>query len=521
MSSRVFVCLVAVLAFAAVPAIAGNPNEAMGFPTDSVMIGGPGGDSISAYNGSLELGIPIGPTWKLPGMSWGLTLHYSSKVWRVQEGTSNDGTLARRGPFGVGWVMTMGRVFTPCREGCPPTNEMAYEDSSGTLHPFKLDPTSQTGSIIPGKTTDGTFMRVEQILEDPNSSNVLEYRIYPGNGLVLIFASQFGDFHSGGYWQSQDFYGFLLSRMEKHGPDPNVIESWVEVDYETTAALGHCIREIRDGVGSGTTVLRTVTFSNLSEHARVAGGTTAYDGGYTESITVPAVNGQTATTATYTFIYENLRDIEWDPQDPTGFGTHTDQLLLSRIELPSDSAWNGDYAYNFDYDPDKGEMTSRTLLTGAQIGYKYQTRSYNPTPVTPSVYLRDVVEKCLGDCNTSGALKWTYFRDQGNTSGPTRTMVTDPFGNQSLFSFFDSYESSGSPWLYGRTERIDHYTGSPLGASGTWIAPGGQNFDTTTTTYEYENVGTTLDPDIRTVEVSSNYPKAVTVRHSNPLPNGF
>jgi hypothetical protein len=43
-------------------------------------------------------------------MSWRLNLRYSSKIWRLlwnQGEAGDDGTLARRGPFGEGWLMTM------------------------------------------------------------------------------------------------------------------------------------------------------------------------------------------------------------------------------------------------------------------------------------------------------------------------------------------------------------------------------------------------------------------------------
>ncbi len=510
MHKRGILCLLLVSLAGALPAIAGNPNEATGFPTHSVMLDGPGGDSISAYNGSLELGIPIGPTWELPGMSWGLTLHYSSKIWRIQEGRHIDSTLARRGPFGVGWILTMGRIFSACREGCNWTNSLAYEDPSGTLHPIHLDYGSQSGNIVPGMTTDGTYMRVEVALLDPNNPYVADYYLlYPGNGIVMTFDGDFGaDFHSGAAYMSQDFTGLRLSRMEKRGPDPNVVLSWVEVDYETDLDKAHCIKEIRDGLGSSTIPLRTISFTNAP----------LSHGGNTIEISMPGVVGQASTTATYRFVYSS-RGFFWD--DAGSYVTISGQNVLSRIELPADPNWSGDYAYTFEYEVINGEMKRRTLPTGAVIEYVHSTYSYSTGGVT-DVHLREVREKCIGLCSVqSNSNRWTYFRLHGAGGGPVHTVVKDPFGNQSKYYFIESSEVGTNPWKFGLTERIDTFSGAPLHpASGWWSAGGALVFDTQTITYEYGNFGTVTVPDVRMVTSQTNYPRNITVTHRNPLPYG-
>ncbi|HZE88950.1 MAG TPA: hypothetical protein VE404_05340, partial [Verrucomicrobiae bacterium] len=132
------VCLMACIG--PLSAFAVNLNEAPGSPTNATFVGGPGGDSISAYSGDLELAVPIGPRWNLPGLSWGLSLNYSSKIWRLRSGLTIATELERRGAFGIGWRLTMGRVFQMCRYGCAGLNNLHYEDSNGTLHPIMIDP---------------------------------------------------------------------------------------------------------------------------------------------------------------------------------------------------------------------------------------------------------------------------------------------------------------------------------------------------------------------------------------------
>jgi hypothetical protein len=293
-------------------AVGVGPDDARGSPTHMTQVQGPGGDSVSAYSGNLELAVPIGPSWELPGMSWGLTLRYSSNIWRLwtdpNTGVVPPGTLARRGPFGVGWLLTMGRVFRSCRDRCEPREPLLFEDAQGTLHPIVLDkdavaPGAPAGAVVPGETIDGTYMRVEAVLArpapaDPNSltvdsDQIASFRIYPGNGVVMSFETHPADeaSHPLAEGHPDDFYGWLLTKVEKRGPDPTVVESRVEVGYD--AARPHCMLQIRDYLGSSTTPFRTVNFTNASTHADGSGALKSVEGGFTTAVTMPAAGGRT------------------------------------------------------------------------------------------------------------------------------------------------------------------------------------------------------------------------------------
>src|SRR5258706_1239702 len=156
MFGRRALLVVLVLICASFHSYATNANDATGAPTNITQLFGPGGDTISAYSGDMEIAIPIGQTWELPGLSWGLSLHYSSKIWKIGPPlVTNEGTLSRRGAYGVGWLLSMGRVFEDCRDGCNATlDKLVFEDQQGTRHPIYLDAAARNATLITGHTTD-------------------------------------------------------------------------------------------------------------------------------------------------------------------------------------------------------------------------------------------------------------------------------------------------------------------------------------------------------------------------------
>lgn len=512
--------------FFATSAFAINPNEAPGEPTNAVLLGGPGADAISVYSGDLELSVPIGPTWELPGMSWGLSLNYSSKLWRLwtnQAETGGAGTLGRRGPYGVGWRLTMGRVFLSCRHDCDLWNPLYYEDSRGTLHPIHLNTTTLRGNIMDGQTTDGTYMRVEAELSDANPpvtlAKVIQYRIYPGNGVVMIFDLKPADeqTHPGGRGYPDDFGGMLLRRMEKRGPDATTVYSWVEVGYEgdpnhladpnlpasdpNNLARAHCIAEIKDGIGSSSTPLRTITFTNATTITPSGGAAVPVEGGYTTAITMPAVRGQASVTATYRLGYYDPRPLSFSEGGLSA--THQDQLLLHTIDLPTEAGWGGNYSYSFDYDESTGELISQTVPTGAEIFYSYDTYSF--LEGFQGVYTREVTKKCLDECDPNiSTNRWSYSRYHGNATGPSLTVVKDPFGNQTKYVFYDLSDVAGNNgWVLGLTKRVEVYRGAPLNEGGVLMYPGRivRQFE-----QGYWNFGTPPVDDVRVLTSTTTYP---------------
>lgn len=508
------------------PATAMNVNEATGEPTNVSQIAGSIGDSISPYSGDLEISVPIGPKWELPGMSWGLNLRYSSKIWRLwQLQLPNDErTLGRRGPVGVGWRLTMGRVVPICRYGCGPLDPLYYEDSAGTLHRIQFDPTLVVPSVMKGRTTDGTHMRVEAYMADTSipaaASKIGSLRIYPGNGVVLIFDVRPADAasHAG---NPDDFGGWLLRRMEKRGPDGVTVESWVEVTYESSAALAHCIRKIEDGLGGSGNALRTITFTNATQKSRESGGVATVEGGYTTAITVPAVRGQSPVTATWNLVYENLRAMSFSQE--TLAASHPDQLLLSRVDEPTEPGWSGSYSYSFTYDPNTGELIRQTQPAGVSVEYAHSTYGYLLDGLSGmNVYVRAVVSRRVVSLGASSI--WTYRRiysaspTQNPLSFTAATIVLDPFGNQTRYSFYDPFVNSGR--TEGLTRSIETYRGAPIDVNGNPTGPGRlvRKVDQIYQCFDPLGFGDVRLESLRTIYAESSQESFVL--NSDPLPNG-
>src|SRR5262245_17429412 len=300
-----------------------------------------------------------------------------------------------------------------------------------------------------GRTTDGTYMRVEAYMADTSmpaaASKIGSLRIYPGNGVVLIFDLRPADaaLHAG---NPDDFGGWLLRRMEKRGPDGITVESWVDVTYESSVALAHCIRKIEDGLGGSSSPLRTITFTNVTQRTRASGGVGTVEGGYTTAITVPAVRGQASVTATWNLVYEDLRPMIFSHGGLAA--SHADQLFLSRVDQPKDPSWSGSYSYSFGYDPNTGELIRQTQPAGARVEYAYSTYGYLVDGLTGmNAYVRGAISRKV----VSGGISSTWTYRQIRSASPTQnpisftaaTIVTDPFGNQTRYSFYDPFATSG------------------------------------------------------------------------------
>lgn len=470
MLKRGIVCLA--VALIATPLLAMNPDMAVGMPTNATQVSGPGGDLVSAYAGNLEIPISIGPTWKLPGLSWGLSLHYSSMIWSLWPNPNNSelalGNIARRGPFGDGWRLTMGRVYQICLiTGCPGIDQFYYEDPSGTSHQFLFDPNSRSGLVVPGKSIDGTYMRAEMVLKqdnDPNSVDDIDYfRIFPGNGLVLTFDSHRPE--DPGFTpddgQTEDFYGWLLTEMERRGPDATTVYSRVEVAYDPNHPF--CMSAVRDYLGDSNTPLREITFVNASEKAGVT-----IPGGYTTEIHMPGIiNGNQAGEVVYRFSYEDPTDLTLSVAGTYWSKTYQNQLLLSRIEFPGDP----NIAHTFSYDPTTGELTGRTFPTGAGISYTYGPKQFSQmySGLSSNAAGREVRSKSVtADGQT---WTWSFYRYRGTElGGPGWTTVTDPFDNQTRYVFFDLTLDYSDPnvhwWTQGMTQYVETIRGAPYQGGG-------------------------------------------------------
>jgi hypothetical protein len=161
-------------ALVATAALADHPNIARGFD-----VGKPfqmnGIDNVNLFNGNLTVTLPIGQRYHVNGgLSYGLTLVYSGNVWDTVDldtlvcgGQTRSVTRTypnRRSNAGLGWLLSLGRLF-PANQY--PNQESAYwqyETPDGGLHSFYGTLHDGAGSINPepvvSYTRDGTYIRM-------------------------------------------------------------------------------------------------------------------------------------------------------------------------------------------------------------------------------------------------------------------------------------------------------------------------------------------------------------------------
>jgi YD repeat-containing protein len=201
--------------FAALPIFADqHKNQLKGFNPENIYYTHDI-DSINAFNGNLTMTIPIGQEYPMAeGFSYRLTLYSNSSVWdsmvvdppsppllngagHMRSNASglcepNNGvTVAlpnRRANAGLGWTLSLGRLYEPgdvSRGGSP---DFMYESPDGSEHPFrpKLHPADPEIAGVQ-YTTDSTYIRmhvdgVSRILEFPDGSKHTFKRLPTGGG---------------------------------------------------------------------------------------------------------------------------------------------------------------------------------------------------------------------------------------------------------------------------------------------------------------------------------------------------
>jgi RHS repeat-associated protein len=104
--------LLPMLVLAVLPVSAQHPNVERGFaPGQSFQIGDI--DHVNLFNGSLVITIPIGQSYPVGGgLSYGLTLTYSSGVWDFREADGGEVPQpSRTSNAGLGWRVSLGRYY--------------------------------------------------------------------------------------------------------------------------------------------------------------------------------------------------------------------------------------------------------------------------------------------------------------------------------------------------------------------------------------------------------------------------
>jgi YD repeat-containing protein len=141
-----------------------HPNVARGFDIGrSYQMNGI--DDVNLFNGSLTVTIPVGQRYHVNGnLQYGLTLVYNSNVWdTIQDNGTNFTTYPnRRSNAGIGWLLSLGRLFPKQTFPVQESIDWNYESPDGALHDFVcsgLSPSCPDTSPY-FYTTDGSYLRL-------------------------------------------------------------------------------------------------------------------------------------------------------------------------------------------------------------------------------------------------------------------------------------------------------------------------------------------------------------------------
>lgn len=171
--------LVAGLLLCASPALAivdwDNPRDPRGFmPNTPVYADGNGSDATSPFSGGVGLTIPIGQPFHVGGgLTWQLSLSYSSSIWRYTvssnqaQGEFVKAEIDNDYNSGVGWWLSLGKLYKPMEGGNGP--DWVYVSPSGSRHKFfqQLHSSDSDGDSTLLYTRDGTYLRLKSSSTTP------------------------------------------------------------------------------------------------------------------------------------------------------------------------------------------------------------------------------------------------------------------------------------------------------------------------------------------------------------------
>ena len=359
------------------PALAQNENETVGFSSTHIFDGGYAGENIDTLNGGLTFTVPIGPSYQVnKNLSYQLKLVYNSRVWEIIDGGGSaiKGKLIGEGPFGLGFTLSLGRVYqdkiwnnvsTPAdyeyRWYFVTPDGGKHDLGANELAPSSSNDLTYYTARMSGSTiviTDRTGIRYtlgHRVSVLPNLTDI-PIPCMDGSS-IWPYASCDPD------WREKNaaFGGWYVTRIEDmtSGPESGgLYPNWVKVEYEdadtpglTKLGYGQCIKYVKDSL------LRTITFTNSLQ---VAGEPRS---ARTTQIAFPKfANGgpvNNSLVANYNLTYESPMPTVFLPV--IGYQAKRTALRLNLLELPPPVAGGLRPRVAFYYTPGGSELTARTL----------------------------------------------------------------------------------------------------------------------------------------------------------------
>lgn len=455
-----------------------HPNQKKGFDATGVYQFN-GVDTINAFNGNLILSIPLGNSYPIGGgLSYQLALVANGNLWEGEEqyrDVNGDGAIDsvcpgpgscadhervipnvmhphRRVNAGLGWTVSLGRLYHPDHPTLSDNNVWTYESPDGADHAFESVDTNGYRT-----TTDGSYLR---LIADNGSGGAcsdvagtcLRRRIEFPNGEVHWFRppDAFID-----HWAltsiTNRFPGnaLTIAYTPPANEDLGQTSSWTLTDSHGRSQIIRFTRMSYDG-----DLRNLVTSIELS---RFGGASAAQIALNYEALTVNRGAHHSDDHAVGTV--EN-------PMTPQ---TTTVQILRS-VTLTDGSSFAFQYLTGSTSDRDGGLVHQMTLPTGGRIEWDWTTYQ-RPAPYTQEAQLNEVTAistRRVYDRGQPGALLGTWTYNHNSNCAPNAIdlngvcnwyiylpqTITDPLGNKTI-SYFSVSQQSQPPW-------IDYEYGQPM-----------------------------------------------------------
>jgi YD repeat-containing protein len=441
-------CLIAVFLASSSLLFAEHPNDAHGFSADHVY-SVHDVDTVNAFNGNMIVRIPIGPEYRVNGrLPYQLSLTYNSHLWHFVDNTSaydiGDNIVATppgTDNAGLGWRLSLGRLYDQGDPDSISTTSWVYQSSDGADHQFydSLTSIQSTPTVSPQFTRDSSYIRLTAI------DGMTKHVEFP-DGTVHTFRQLLR-----GTWQpsATSHEWFLTSISDASG-------NTVSISYFSSGIFSE-IWTITDGARTTSVYFRngvTPDFTSTLDH-----------------VDLPAAGGG---TLSYSFAIYPL-----DVIPPSGDTSGRALITVPVLTAVTPSVGNGYSmtlggvpAYETSARFTSGVLTRLVLPTLGAVGWTYEQIRFGgiSSHRSPSVEIpTGVTERTTYDPAGMALGTWKYLRIKsaaefctvyacGNVTPPCSSgrprqmtvLITDPPTTpdnvqKTTINYFSNYESIDNP----------------------------------------------------------------------------
>jgi RHS repeat-associated protein len=390
----------------------GHPNSDRGFsPERSYQVGDV--DNVNLFNGNMVITLPLGSSYPVGGgLSYGLTLVYNSNVWDFQQRedfssgvTYTQGFPSRWDNAGLGWNVSLGRLFAPTERGFD-ADRWAYVGPDGADHVFY--PTLHEGDPQDAGDVPGGSILSERVSYSRDGSYL---RMTLTGGLRQV------EFPDG------QIHTFRTDRKLERIEDR--FGNWVDVDYADP---------LRWALSDSQGRVHKVFFQTLTQDGQ--------PGLRVERVELAAAGGA---TAVYGFGYTAATVPRAYPHNDPALSAQVGVQLLTSLTLPDGSSYQMPVADYFtapvtnDEKRASGAIRGLRLPTLGRLEWTYQAYAFPAWSGGPKPYRNRVAGVATRRLvNASGGVEgaWTYATSStghGTELPPTGHVintVTDPLGHR-------------------------------------------------------------------------------------------